>query len=145
MCSDAVGHEDIHETLDEEEVMESMVVKLVKRRFRAKEVAKARIFDKEICGMISAEQQAKRESVDKRAKVRGEELEPIEEHEEKDEQEAKCVIAALKRLDLPLLRVGIWHACGSVSQIKLATSRPNLRRGRGQHGHSETSNDESEG
>ena len=60
----------------EEEVMEGMVVKLVKRRFdeetAKKEVAKVRIFDKEICGSISAEQQGKRESVDKRADVRGE-------------------------------------------------------------------------
>ena len=72
---DAIRHGDIYETLDEEEVMEGMVGELVKRRFdeetAKKEVAKVRIFDKEICGSISAEQQGKRESVGKRAEVRG--------------------------------------------------------------------------
>ena len=55
-----------------------------------KEVAKVRIFDKEICGSISAGQQGKRESTDKRAEVRGGELGPIEEQEEEDEQEWPC-------------------------------------------------------
>ena len=56
---DAIRHGDIYETLDEEEVMEGMVVKLVKRWFGEEtakmDVAKVRIFDKEICGSISAE------------------------------------------------------------------------------------------
>ena len=59
--------------------MEGVVVKLVKRRFD-EETAKKEgqdFFDKEICGSISAEQQGKRESVDKRAEVRGKELGPI--------------------------------------------------------------------
>ena len=81
--------------------MEGVVVKLVKRRFdeetAKKEVAKVRIFEKEICGSISAEQQGKRESVDKRAEVRGGQLGPIEEHEEEDEQEARYVIAEGRR------------------------------------------------
>ena len=71
--------------------------------------------------------------MDKRAEARGEELGRNEEYEEKDEQVAKCVIAegrrssggtvALssqqdmllpwKRLDLPLLRVDFYLACGS--------------------------------
>ena len=70
--------------------MEGTVVKLVKRRFdeetAKKEVAKVSIFDKEICESISVEQHGKRESVDKRAEIRGRELGPIEEHEEEDEQ-----------------------------------------------------------
>ena len=65
---DAIGHGDTYETLEEEEAVEGMVVKLVKRRFdeetTKKEVAKVRIFDKGICGS-----QGKRESVDKRAEV----------------------------------------------------------------------------
>ena len=64
------SHGDVYETLDEEEVVEGMVVKLVKRfdeETAKKEVAKVRIFAKEICGSISAEQQGKRESVDSRA------------------------------------------------------------------------------
>ena len=74
--------------------MEGMVVNLVKRRFDEvkKEVAEFRIFDKEICGNISA--QGKRESVDKRTEVRGGELGPVD---EQDEQEAKCVIAEGRR------------------------------------------------
>ena len=79
--------------------MEGMVGKLVKRKFdeetAKKEVAKVRIFDKEICGSISAEQQGKRESVGKRAQVREGEL--VEEHEEEDEQEAQYVIAEGRR------------------------------------------------
>ena len=141
---DATRHGDIYETLDEEEVVEGM--------------AKVRIFDKESCGSISAEQQGKRESVDKRAEVRGRELGPIEEHEEEDEQEAKYVIAEGRRssggtvaclhrrtgcfrgrgLTFRSFELVVWHACCSelhgVLQIMLATSRPNLRRGRGQHG-----------
>ena len=49
---DAIGHGDTHETLEEEEVVEGMVVKLVKRRFdeetTKKEVAKVRIFDRDL-------------------------------------------------------------------------------------------------
>ena len=94
--------------------------------------------------------------MDKRAEVQGGELGPIEEHEEEDEQGGEVRdrgreaefwrdgglpsqqdrLLPLKRLDLPLLRVGVWHACCGelhvLLQIMLATSRPNLRRGRGQ-------------
>ena len=72
----AIRHGNIYETLDKVEVLEGMVMKLVKRRFdeetAKKEVAKVKNFDKKICGSVSAEQQGKRESVDKRAEVRGE-------------------------------------------------------------------------
>ena len=48
---DEIDHGDTHETL-EEEVVECMVVKLVKRRFdeetTKKEVAKVRIFDRDL-------------------------------------------------------------------------------------------------
>ena len=96
--------------------------------------------------------------MDKRAEVRGEELGPNEEQEEKDEQEAKCVIAEGRRSSGGTVaslhsRTGCYRGRGLTFrsfelvfitlvaasytdslQIMLATSRPNLRRGRGPHG-----------
>ena len=56
---DAIRHGDIYETLDEEEVMQGMVVKLVKRRFdeetAKKEVAKVGIFERRSAGSFPLE------------------------------------------------------------------------------------------
>ena len=58
---DAISHRDTYETLEEEEAVEGTAAKLAKRRFDEetikKEVPKVRIFDKGICGSISAEQE----------------------------------------------------------------------------------------